>query len=31
MHSYLVADKKDSLQGTPMFNRTVTLRDAWQK
>lgn len=29
--SYVVANKKDSLQGAPVFNRTVTLRDAWQK
>ena len=30
-HGYFVADRKDSLQGAPAFNRTVTLRDAWQK
>lgn len=30
-HGYFVADKKDSLAGKPVFNRTVTLRDAWQK
>jgi glutaminyl-tRNA synthetase len=30
-HGYFVADKKDSKAGTPVFNRTVTLRDAWQK
>jgi hypothetical protein len=24
-------DRKDSLAGKPVFNRTVTLRDAWQK
>ena len=30
-HGYFVADKKDSLTGKPVFNRTVTLRDAWQK
>ncbi|MEQ1599800.1 MAG: glutamine--tRNA ligase/YqeY domain fusion protein [Methylotenera sp.] len=30
-HGYFVADRKDSLQGSPVFNRTVTLRDAWQK
>jgi glutaminyl-tRNA synthetase len=30
-HGYFVADKKDSLHGAPVFNRTVTLRDAWQK
>lgn len=30
-HGYFVADKKDSQPGAPVFNRTVTLRDAWQK
>ncbi len=30
-HGYFVADKKDSVPGQPVFNRTVTLRDAWQK
>ncbi len=30
-HGYFVADKKDSKAGAPVFNRTVTLRDAWQK
>ena len=30
-HGYFVADKKDSLAGKPVFNRIVTLRDAWQK
>jgi glutaminyl-tRNA synthetase len=30
-HGYFVADKKDSTEGKPVFNRTVTLRDAWQK
>ncbi|MBC7755456.1 MAG: glutamine--tRNA ligase/YqeY domain fusion protein [Bdellovibrio sp.] len=30
-HGYFVADKKDSVAGKPLFNRTVTLRDAWQK
>lgn len=30
-HGYFVADKKDSVDGRPVFNRTVTLRDAWQK
>ena len=30
-HGYFVADKKDSLAGKTVFNRTVTLRDAWQK
>jgi len=26
-----VADRVDSVKGKPVFNRTVTLRDAWQK
>jgi glutaminyl-tRNA synthetase len=26
-----VADRVDSKPGTPVFNRTVTLKDAWQK
>ncbi|MDI1362145.1 glutamine--tRNA ligase/YqeY domain fusion protein [Methylotenera sp.] len=30
-HGYFVADKKDSVTGKPVFNRTVTLKDAWQK
>jgi glutaminyl-tRNA synthetase len=30
-HGYFVADRKDSVAGKPLFNRTVTLRDAWQK
>lgn len=30
-HGYFVADRKDSVPGKPVFNRTVTLRDAWQK
>lgn len=30
-HGYFVADQKDSVAGKPIFNRTVTLRDAWQK
>ena len=30
-HGYFVADKKDSLAGKTVFNRIVTLRDAWQK
>ncbi len=30
-HGYFVADKKDSMAGKSVFNRTVTLRDAWQK
>ncbi|MHB8053914.1 MAG: glutamine--tRNA ligase/YqeY domain fusion protein [Candidatus Aminicenantales bacterium] len=28
---YFVADAKDSKPGAPVFNRTVTLRDAWTK
>ena len=30
-HGYFVADRNDSVAGKPVFNRTVTLRDAWQK
>lgn len=30
-HGYFVADRVDSIEGKPVFNRTVTLRDAWQK
>ena len=30
-HGYFVADRKDSQPGKPVFNRTGTLRDAWQK
>ena len=30
-HGYFVADREDSVAGKPVFNRTVTLRDAWQK
>ncbi len=30
-HGYFVADIKDSVAGKPVFNRTVTLKDAWQK
>lgn len=30
-HGYFVADKIDSVVGKPVFNRTVTLKDAWQK
>ena len=29
-HGYFVADSKDSQPGQPIFNRTVTLRDAWK-
>jgi len=28
-HGYFVADRVDSLDGVPVFNRTVTLRDSW--
>jgi glutaminyl-tRNA synthetase len=30
-HGYYVADSADSLPGEPRFNRTVGLRDTWQK
>ncbi|TSA17565.1 MAG: glutamine--tRNA ligase/YqeY domain fusion protein [Betaproteobacteria bacterium] len=30
-HGYFVADRADSKPGAPVFNRTVTLKDAWQK
>lgn len=30
-HGYFAADRVDSKDGKPVFNRTVTLRDAWQK
>ena len=30
-HGYFVVDSRDSQSGQPVFNRTVTLRDAWQK
>ena len=30
-HGYFVADRRDSQPGKPVFNRAVTLRDAWQK
>ncbi len=30
-HGYFVADRVDSKPGAPVFNRAVTLRDAWQK
>jgi len=30
-HGYFVADPKDSKHGTPVFNRTVTLRDSWAR
>ena len=28
---YVVADMQDNVAGKPVFNRAVTLRDAWQK
>ncbi len=28
---YFVADQRDTQNGTPVFNRTVTLRDTWAK
>jgi len=28
-HGYFVADLRDHLPGTPVFNRTVTLKDSW--
>jgi glutaminyl-tRNA synthetase len=30
-HGYFCADRSDSKAGTPVFNRTVTLRDSWGK
>jgi len=30
-HGYFVADRIESVAGKPVFNRTVTLKDAWQK
>ncbi len=30
-HGYFVADRLDSKEGLPIFNRTVTLRDSWAK
>ena len=29
-HGYFVADRIDTQEGAPVFNRTVTLRDAWK-
>ncbi len=28
-HGYFVADRRDSMAGRPVFNRSVTLRDSW--
>ena len=30
-HGYFVADRVDSKSGAPVFNRAVTLKDAWAK
>ncbi len=30
-HGYFIADVPDSKPGTPVFNRTVTLRDSWNR
>ena len=30
-HGYFVADRVDSKPGAPVFNRAVTLKDAWKK
>ncbi len=30
-HGYFIADRIESKPGAPVFNRTVTLRDVWQK
>jgi len=30
-HGYFVADRVDSRAGKPVFNRTVTLKDSWNK
>ena len=30
-HGYFVADRVDTKPGTPVFNRTVTLKDSWVK
>jgi len=30
-HGYFVADRLDSREGAPVFNRTVTLKDSWGK
>jgi glutaminyl-tRNA synthetase len=29
-HGYFVADRIDSKPGAPVFNRAVTLKDAWK-
>ena len=30
-HGYFVADRVDSESGAPIFNRTVMLKDSWEK
>lgn len=30
-HGYFVADREDSVDGKPVFNRAVTLKDSWGK
>ncbi|MCL2589784.1 MAG: glutamine--tRNA ligase/YqeY domain fusion protein [Betaproteobacteria bacterium] len=30
-HGYFVADRRDSAEGSPVFNRTVSLKDSWGK
>lgn len=30
-HGYFVADREDSVDGKPIFNRAVTLKDSWGK
>ena len=30
-HGYFIADREDTEQGKPVFNRAVTLRDSWGK
>lgn len=30
-HGYFIADRFDSAEGAPVFNRTVTLKDSWAK
>jgi glutaminyl-tRNA synthetase len=30
-HGYFVADRYDSVDGAPVFNRTVTMKDSWAK
>ncbi|MDR2014477.1 MAG: glutamine--tRNA ligase/YqeY domain fusion protein [Azoarcus sp.] len=30
-HGYFVADRHDSVEGAPVFNRTVALKDSWMK